>query len=532
MMNINPAASALYLYGPPGSGKSTVGRALAEALSKPFWDLDQEIETHAGMPVAEIFAIEGEEGFRAREKRMLDLLAGKVNGVVALGGGTLLDPINRERVEKNGRVVCLSAPIEKLIGRLQTQVSQRPLLYEESGASSSEEILVSKLAELLERRKEHYASFPQINISSMTPQEAAWELQVHLGRFHVRGMGSGYDVSVQAGCLDKLGEQTLSTGLRGPVALVSDDNVAELYASRAEAALEGSGLAAFPITIPAGELNKNLDTVSYLWEAFLQARLERNSTVVALGGGMVGDLAGFAAAVYLRGVPWVTMPTTLLAMADASLGGKTGVDLPQGKNLIGAFHAPRLVLADPDLLVTLPEAELRSGMAEVVKAAIIGDPQLFNICSHGWDSVQADWGEVVRRAMAVKVKVIQDDPYEKGQRASLNFGHTFGHAVEIVSGFDLRHGEAVSIGMIAEARVAEEMGVAEPGLVGALADTLSKLGLPVTLPASLDRQALYQAMSYDKKRANGKTLFALPVRIGKVQVGCEVGDLEKLFRFG
>jgi shikimate kinase / 3-dehydroquinate synthase len=531
MMNSNPAASALYLYGPPGSGKSTVGRALAAALSKPFWDLDQEIENHAGMPVAEIFAIEGEEGFRAREKRMLDLLAGKVNGVVALGGGTLLDPINQERVEQNGSVVCLSAPIEKLVGRLQTQVSQRPLLYEEPGGSSSEEILVSKLAELLERRKEHYASFPQIDISSMTPQEAVWNLQVHLGRFHVSGMGSGYDVYVQPGCLVNLGDQLLSAGLRGPVALVSDDNVAELYAPRAEAALDGSGLAAFPIIIPAGERNKNLDTVSYLWEAFLQARLERNSTVVALGGGVVGDLAGFAAAVYLRGVPWVTMPTTLLAMADASLGGKTGVDLPQGKNLVGAFHAPRLVLADPDLLVTLPEAELRSGMAEVVKAAVIGDPLLFDICSYGWDSVRADWGEVVRRAMAVKVKVIQDDPYENSQRASLNFGHTFGHAVEIVSGFDLRHGEAVSIGMIAEARVAEEVGIADPGLAEALAATLTKLGLPVTLPASLNRPALYQAMSYDKKRADGKNLFALPVRIGEVQVGCEVGDLERLIRF-
>jgi shikimate kinase / 3-dehydroquinate synthase len=531
MMNSKPAARALYLYGPPGSGKSTVGRALAEALSKPFWDLDQEIENHAGMPVAEIFAIEGEEGFRAREKRMLDLLAGKVNGVVALGGGTLLDPINQERVEQNGRVVSLSAPIEKLIGRLQTQVGQRPLLYEEPGASSSEEILISKLAELLERRKEHYASFPQIDISSMTHQEAAWELQVHLGRFYVSGMGRGYDVTVQQGCLDNLGDQILTAGLRGPVALVSDDNVAELYAPRAEAALEGSGLAAFPITIPAGELNKNLDTLSYLWEAFLQARLERNSTVVALGGGVVGDLAGFAAAVYMRGIPWVSIPTTLLAMADASLGGKTGVDLPQGKNLVGAFHAPRLVLADPDLLVTLPEAELRSGMAEVVKAAVIGDPHLFDICSHGWEFVHSNWGEVVRRAMAVKVKVIQDDPYENGQRASLNFGHTFGHAVEIVSGFELRHGEAVSIGMIAEARVAEELGIAGAGLVEALAETLSKLGLPITLPASLDRPALYQAMSYDKKRANGKTLFALPVRIGEVQVGCEVGDLERLIRF-
>jgi shikimate kinase / 3-dehydroquinate synthase len=525
-MNPDATATALFLYGPPGSGKSTIGRALADALARPFWDLDQEIENHAGMPVAEIFAIEGERGFRAREVRMLDLLVGKVNGVVALGGGTLLDPDNRALVKQGGQVLCLSAPVDRLIDRLQTQVGQRPLLFEEPGESSPQEILASRLTELLEQRKEHYASFPQVDVSGLSPQEAVWELQVRLGRFHVRGMGSGYDVLIRAGSLDSMGAFLLATDLNGPVALVCDDTVAELYAPRASQALERAGFPASSVLIPVGEASKNLDTVLYLWDAFLQAGLERGSTVVALGGGVVSDLVGFAAAAYLRGISWVAVPTSLLAMADASLGGKTGIDLPQGKNLVGAFHSPRLVLADTDLLSTLPECELRSGIAEVVKAGVIGDHMLFDLCSKGWGAVQANWGEVVRRSMAVKVKVIQEDPYESGKRASLNLGHTVGHAIELVSGYELRHGEAVSIGMVAEARLAEEIGIAETGLAEQLALTLSSLGLPTRVPADLVRSAVLQAMGTDKKRASGKVLLALPVRIGEVQIGCEVDHLE------
>jgi shikimate kinase / 3-dehydroquinate synthase len=521
-------AHAIYLYGPPGSGKSTIGRALADALSTPFWDLDQEIENHAGMPIAEIFAIEGEAGFRARERRILHLLVGKVNGVVALGGGSLLDTENRKRVEQGGEVFCLSAPVDRLIERLHTQVGQRPLLFEEPGASNPNELLSTRLTELLEQRKNHYASFPRFEVSGMNPQEAAWELQVRLGRFHVRGMGSGYDVFVRSGCLDELGNQLRAVGLREPVALVFDDNVAELYASRASEALERAGYAVSNILIPAGEANKNLDMVSYLWEAFVQAGLERGSTVVSLGGGVVGDLAGFAAAAYLRGIAWVAVPTTLLAMADASLGGKTAIDLPQGKNLVGAFHPPRLVLADPGLLSSLPESELRSGLAEVVKAGVIGDPLLYDTCARGWESVQADWGEVVRRSMAVKIQVIQEDPYEGGQRAALNFGHTIGHALELVSGFELRHGEAVSIGMVAEARLAERMGIAASGLSDQLVQTLSGLHLPTAFPASLDQSAVFQAVWMDKKRAARKILFALPAGIGEIRVGCEVENLDSL----
>jgi shikimate kinase / 3-dehydroquinate synthase len=531
-MEAESAHSAVFLYGPPGSGKSTVGQALAQALSIPFWDLDEEIENHAGMPVAEIFAIEGEEGFRAREKRMLELLIGKVNGVVALGGGSLLDPDNRQRVESAGQILCLDAPVEKLIERLRTQVGKRPLLEEETGSSARQVILTQNLNELIQRRFSHYASFSQIDVSWMTPEEAAWAVQMRLGRFHVSGMGGGYDVLVGGGLLDALGVQLRVRNLKGPVALVSDDQVAELYAARAISSLEKAGYKVQPVLLPVGEQNKTLDSLSYLWEAFLQAGLERGSSVVALGGGVVGDLAGFAAATYLRGVPWVAVPTSLLAMADASLGGKTGVDLPQGKNLVGAFHPPALVLSDPQLLATLPEKELRSGMAEIVKAGVIGDERLFELCQQGWQSLRADLDEVVRRGMAIKIRIIQADPYEKGQRAVLNLGHTIGHAVERASGYELSHGEAVSIGMVAEAHLAEKIGLAEAGLAAQIARTLQSLKLPTSIPADIDRKLVLETMNLDKKRAAGKVLFALPVRIGEVKTGCEVEDIESLISAG
>ena len=519
--------SAIFLYGPPGSGKSTVGQALAAALAIPFWDLDEEIENHAGMPVAEIFAIEGEQGFRAREKRMLELLIGKVNGVVALGGGTLLEADNQARVLEAGPLLCLNAPVDQLIERLRSQVGKRPLLEEEAGADNRQETLVRNLNELIQRRSAHYASFPQIELSGLTPDEAAWAVQVQLGRFRVSGMVNAYDVRVEEGAVDTLGAQLRLCGLEGPVALVSDDQVGELYAARALSSLQKAGYESEVILLPVGEEHKTIDSITYLWEAFIQAGVERGSSVVALGGGVVSDLAGFAAATYLRGVSWVALPTSMLAMADASLGGKTGIDLAQGKNLAGAFHPPTLVLADPGVLTSLPESELRSGMAEIIKAGVIGDPCLFEMAGGGWESLKYTPGELVRRSMAVKIRIIQADPYEKGQRAALNLGHTIGHALERVSDYSLRHGEAVAIGMVAETRLAEKIGLAQAGLAAQIARTLETYGLPVAIPPALDRSQVLQAMSLDKKRSAGRLLFSLPVQIGEVRTGCQVENLEE-----
>ena len=356
----------------------------------------------------------------------------------------------------------------------------------------------------------------------------AWQIQLLVGHFHLRSMGAGYDALVQPCGLDSLGEMLGTRGLRNPV-VVTDENVAVFHADRALESLQRSNYEPHLKILPAGESTKTQDSISGLWRFFLEAGLDRKSTVVALGGGVIGDLAGFAAATFMRGLDWVVVPTTLLSIVDSSLGGKTGFDRPEGKNLIGSFHPPRLVLADPKLLETLPEAELRSGLAEVLKHGIVADPHLFDLTAHGLESVKSNLLEIIRRAMAVKVKIIEDDPIEKGLRAVLNVGHTVGHAVESVSGYRLRHGEAVAIGMVSEARLAETLGLAAKGLSVRIAEALSALGLPTEIPEDLSRQELIRALRFDKKKAGGISRFALPIEIGRVRVNVEVKDLESLF---
>ncbi len=513
-----------FLYGPPGSGKSSLGRLLASSLERPFYDLDEIIEAQAGMHIHEIFTSEEESGFRARERAALEGLLDHTSGVVALGGGALLDPENRQHVEASGRVLCLRAPAETLHNRLQKTSTQRPLLRDEADDSHDRK----QLLDLLAQRAAHYDSFPlQLDTNSNSPERAAWDAQVRLGFFRVRGMGQGYDVRVLPFGIEDLGSRLLEVGLRSPLALVTDENVANYYAPQVMETLRTAGLLAQIIRIPPGERYKSMETITQLWEGFLSAGVERGSTVIALGGGIVGDLSGFAAATFLRGVSWVALPTTLLAMVDASLGGKTGANLPQGKNLVGAFHPPHLVLADPATLSTLPEVELRNGLAEVVKHGVIGDVALFEFCGRGWQALQADWDNVVRRGMAVKIKIIEEDPYEGGRRAALNLGHTIGHAVELASDYQLRHGEAVAIGMVAEARLAERLGLASSGLSETIAATLNELSLPTEIPASLDRQTIQRAIRVDKKLAKGKVRFALPVRIGEVKTGLVIEDLEE-----
>lgn len=272
----------------------------------------------------------------------------------------------------------------------------------------------------------------------------------------------------------------------------------------------------------------SIETVASLWEEFLHAGVERGSTIIALGGGVTGDLAGFAAATFLRGVAWVNVPTTLLAMVDSSIGGKTGADLPQGKNLIGAFHSPRLVLADPQLLHTLPNREIRSGLAEALKAGIIADPLLYRLCAAGWPEQMEDVDLLVSRALAVKARVIEEDPYEKNIRQSLNLGHTVGHGVELASGYRLSHGESVGIGMVVEARLAEHIGIAQSGLANEISATLTRLGLPTRTPLEISRKAVIVAILLDKKRRRGQIHFALPEKIGKVHVGVVVDQWENL----
>jgi 3-dehydroquinate synthase len=512
--DINHLMPHIFLYGPPGTGKSTVGRLLARNLKLPFVDLDRVVESNAGMSIPQIMGQQGEESFRDLETFALKKVLKQSESVIALGGGALLRNENRNLVETHGKVILLMAKLETLFKRLNESSRQRPLL---AGG------LMEKLTSLLETRMGHYNSFPmRLIVDQGNAEENTRRAQIVLGRFHLSAMGE-YDVLIQSA--DQLSSLLDARGLKNPL-ILTDENMA-FHAEKVATSLNKPGSIPDLLTIPAGEEFKNLNTVSFLWKSFLEHGLDRKSTIIALGGGVVGDMAGFAASTYMRGINWVGIPTTLLSMVDASLGGKTGIDLPEGKNLVGSFHPPKLVLADPQLLTTLSEREFISGLAEVVKHGIISDPELFNLCARGLDCVKENLEQIVKRAMAVKIKIIEEDPYEKGIRATLNLGHTVGHAVELASKFQLRHGESVAIGLVTEARYAERTDKANKGVADEIAQALNTLGLPIEIPKELSRVEILRAMKMDKKKDAQVIRFALPVEIGKVEL-VDVTDLEKV----
>jgi 3-dehydroquinate synthase len=310
--------------------------------------------------------------------------------------------------------------------------------------------------------------------------------------------------------------------IRGPIALITDSNVGPLHASRC-------GTVACVVTIPAGEQYKTLATVQTIYDELLAAGIDRQATVVALGGGVVGDVAGFVAATFMRGVDFVQCPTTLLAMVDASVGGKTGVDLPQGKNLVGAFKQPTAVLADIAMLQTLPPAEFAAGMAEVVKHGLINDPDLFGRLEIGdWrltnQSPISNLQSLVATAIEVKRNVVQEDPFEQGRRATLNLGHTFGHALEQVSGYRVRHGEGVAMGLVAAANLSARLGCCDAGLQSRIEAVLQAQNLPTRIPAEFDPNTIFQAMFSDKKKAAGKLRFILLRDVGDVFIMGDVAE--------
>ena len=300
------------------------------------------------------------------------------------------------------------------------------------------------------------------------------------------------------------------------VAVITDSNVGPLHAAALVSALGASRTTL--VSIAAGEQHKTRETWTSVTDTLLRARLGRDSVVVALGGGVVGDLAGFVAATYLRGIPVVQAPTSLLAMVDASIGGKVGVDTPAGKNRVGAFHPPLAVVADVDMLATLPHEQRRSGLAEALKHGVIADAAYFAslVSSAG---KPADWGDIVRRSVEIKASIVALDEREDGIRKTLNFGHTIGHAIELVSGYALPHGHCVAIGMICETRIAAAMRLCDAALVSQIRDAVADMGLPTEVPASLSLDAVLAATATDKKSRRGLAEYTLPTSLGQMATG-------------
>ena len=329
---------------------------------------------------------------------------------------------------------------------------------------------------------------------------------------------ASYDILIGAGLVRRLDTLLPEYCAAAAYALITDSHVAKLYGDDLQRRLAAAGSRAELLTFPAGEWNKTRETWAALSDQMLAARLGRDSAVIALGGGVVSDVAGFVAATYMRGVPLVQVPTTLLAMIDSSIGGKTGVDVPAGKNLLGAFHQPRVVVADPDLLGSLPSVQLAAGLAEAVKHGAVADADYFAFLETEYAAIFAKHApalhRLVRRSVEIKAAVVAQDERERGRRAILNFGHTVGHAIEATSHYEVLHGEAVAIGMVYEARLAEALGIAAGGTAQRIAAVLERLHLPTERPDGSQIDELIAAMRADKKTRAGEIRLALPSAIG------------------
>lgn len=531
MGEMGPNHPPLFLSGFMGTGKSTVGRMVADRAGVPFLDLDAAIEQEAGESIAAIFAGEGEASFRSMEAAVLRKVLDEPGPrVVALGGGALLDPASRFAAIERARIVTLVADPETIAKR--TAGSIRPLLEVGSVPLAASDRL-ARIRDLLARRASVYAeSHAQIRTDGRSPDalaavvQEAWIEPTHLVPLGLRS----YPVRITPNVPEALFE--LTSVLRpSAIYLVTDTTVRDLWGAALVRALETFGvLIAASISIEPGEQSKRLGVIEHLLTTLIEAGADRDALVLAHGGGVVSDIAGFTAATLFRGVRWAAIPTSLLAMVDASIGGKTGVDLGDAKNAVGAFHQPSAVLIDPAYVATETERAFRSGLAEVVKSACVGDALLFDLLETDRARDPVVVAELVSRSAALKVSIIRRDERESGDRAFLNFGHTLGHALEAHGGYArLTHGEAVSLGMVGALLVGRELGITEPTTVDRVIRLLARLGLPVDLSAEPVELAI-RLLERDKKRRGSKLRVVFLRRIGEPLLHpMDVGELGARF---
>ena len=572
----------LVLVGLPGAGKTTQARLLAQALGVQVTDTDAEIRRRARMTIPEIFASEGEEGFRDREHRamraVLDSPAA-AHGVIALGGGAVMRPENRELL-RGHTVIHLSASPSTAAEHVgdgtgrplmapdadsdQTRAAQRSSNDDVEHSGQGDTVL-ARMEALHAQRSPLYCEVATLTVPTdgLSPQQVAALILVALGvqtpqavsvlapmadgqsasstalggvsgsagrtrvrpaeapgtrggarRVSVTGESS-YDVLIGHGLLADLARAVREApgAGAGGVAVIHAKALAE-RAAGTEEQLVRQGLRVVRLEVPDGEAAKKTRVLEYLWERLGSFRLGRDGLVVGLGGGATTDLAGFAAATWLRGVPVVQVPTTLLAMVDAAVGGKTGIDTPAGKNLVGAFHPPAAVVADLETLSTLPAAELRAGLGEVIKCGLISDPVILDrVLAEpadclAWDSPVL--AELVARSVAVKAAVVGEDLTEAGLREVLNYGHTYAHAIEKVTDYSWRHGEAVAVGCVFAAEIAHRNGSLSSDALALHRQSLEAVGLPTRFPEGEGRwEELKEAMMSDKKVRGGRLRLVL-----------------------
>ncbi|MCB4822103.1 3-dehydroquinate synthase [Roseicella sp. GB24] len=512
---------SIVLVGMPGSGKSSIGRRLSLRLGLPFLDADTEIEAAAGLPITEIFSRYGEPHFRDGERRVISRLLAGPPVVLATGGGAFADARTRAAIRASGAVsVWLRCRLPTLLKRVAGR-DHRPMFLHADPAEVLQRLMTARHPLYAEADLVIQCSDESPETTTRRVQEAleAWQpparLPVTLGE-------RSYDIVVGDGLLQRAGALLAPVLPARRVVVVTDGTVAPLHLPALRVGLEEAGFATLAeIAVPPGEASKDFSALQSVLERMLAAGADRRTAVIALGGGVVGDLAGFAAAVALRGLPFVQVPTTLLAQVDSSVGGKTGVNLALGKNLVGAFHQPRIVLADTATLRTLPPRELRAGYAEVAKHGLLSGETLWRWCEGNGAALVA--GDAAAQAHAVlescrlKAAVVAGDEREEsaeGGRALLNLGHTFGHALEAECGYGgtLLHGEAVGVGLGLAASLSARLGQCSQELPGRVISHLQACGMPARirdLPRTFSTAALMGRMRKDKKVRDGNLRFVL-----------------------
>jgi shikimate kinase/3-dehydroquinate synthase len=490
----------LVVTGFMGTGKTEAGRAAAGMLGLPFLDLDQAIASRTDRAIADLFATGGEGAFRAEERRTVLEASRLSRAVVATGGGAVLDRASFAALAATGMVTVLRCEPEELRSRLRSG-AERPLLDEPG-----------RVTALLEERAPAYADAgAPLDTTGRSVEEtaAAMATRYPAPAGPLPLIVGDTDVRIGRGALEELPGRLTEAFPRATMAVILADPNAGATSRRAVELAAAAGLEPHRLDLPSGEATKTTRVIEGVWRGLLDLRLTRADPVIAVGGGATLDAAGFAAATFLRGVPTVLVPTTLLAMVDACLGGKVAVNFGGAKNAVGAFHPPRLVAADPVTLEGAPADVLRTGKAEVVKAGVLASPLLLDTLAA---DPPLDW--VVEQALRIKAAYVLVDPHDHGVRRALNLGHTFAHAIESASGYAVAHGEAVAAGLIAAAHLGEQIGITPGGTRHRLAGVLDALALPTRPPASVDRGALARAMLADKKRRGPGVAFVIPTGDG------------------